>query len=50
MNHEWIWRVLSPTQVLEVCTVCGIVRRTDDKNNSCKGPTKLRPMEEVIHG
>lgn len=29
------------------CKVCGIVRRRDDKNKPCKGPTKLRPLERV---
>lgn len=25
----------------ESCRVCGIVRRADDKNSPCKGPSKI---------
>lgn len=28
-----------------ICRICGVVQRRDGKNQLCKGPTKLRPME-----
>lgn len=32
----------------DFCKVCGIIKRADGKNNPCKGPTKLRPMESPL--
>lgn len=26
---------------LTCCKICGIVKRDDDKNSPCKGPTKI---------
>jgi len=35
-THKWwIWRGL------ECCEVCGIIRRTDQNNNPCKGSTRI---------
>jgi len=39
-SHDWHERL-----GLTCCRDCGIVRRADDKNGPCKGPTRLRPME-----
>ena len=33
---------------LEYCTVCGVVRRLDRRNNPCKGRTKMRKMETPL--
>lgn len=30
----------------EVCSVCLVVRRRDDKNSTCKGPSELRIDED----
>lgn len=40
-DMRWTW---------QFCKVCGIVRRADEKNKPCKGPTKLRPMEGINRG
>lgn len=41
MSHQWHnWHGL------ECCRVCGIVRRRDDKNTPCKGPTRIGPRGE----
>lgn len=31
----------------ECCQICGIVRRLDDKNLPCKGPTKLSLRQNI---
>ncbi len=36
MEHQWINKYEYPT-----CGLCGIVRRTDGKNNPCKGFIKI---------
>lgn len=40
--HDW--------NGLECCRVCGIVRRRDDKNTPCKGPTRVGPRGEAAYG
>ena len=35
LHTWWLW------QGIECCKVCGIVRRKDDKNKPCKGPTRI---------
>lgn len=45
MSHQWHnWHGL------ECCRVCGIVRRRDDKNTPCKGPTRVGPRGEPAYG
>ena len=41
-SHRWEKR---PELKWETCAECMMVRRADDKNGPCKGPSKLRPME-----
>lgn len=41
-NHQW-----HDWNGLECCRVCGIVRRRDDKNTPCKGPTRVGPRGEA---
>ena len=38
--HQWRKRIIG-RQACDVCTVCGIVRRADDGNKPCKGPTRM---------
>lgn len=46
-SHVW---TRDPRNYWDHCKVCGIVRRKEDKNSLCNGPTRLRPMEEVHRG
>jgi len=39
-GHKWCMVKFTLT-TLESCQVCGIVRRSDDKNSPCKGPVKI---------
>lgn len=46
--HDWTrddprWPSLSG---LTFCAVCGVVQRGDGRNGPCKGPTKMRPLEQ----
>jgi hypothetical protein len=46
MPRKHIW--IQHTHVsYETCKTCGIVRRRDDRNGPCKGPTRLRKMETI---
>jgi hypothetical protein len=41
-GHEWInWGGMV------CCKTCGIVRRSDDSNSTCKGPVKIAPREAL---
>lgn len=40
-GHRWHWVQYARAR-LECCAACGIVRRRDDKNSQCKGPTKVK--------
>jgi len=33
---------------MQYCETCGIVRRADDNNKPCKGPTRLRQLEKPL--
>ena len=40
-EHKWVLRDTTSGKKYDICKVCGIVRRADDKNLPCKGPTKI---------
>lgn len=44
VTHDW---QLTAHRAWEFCKTCGIVRRADDKNSPCKGPTRMREMEKA---
>lgn len=43
-RHEWA----EPNAVIKHkhCSVCLIIRRYDDKNSTCKGPARLRDLDD----
>lgn len=41
--HQWV----RPTGFKwDFCAVCGFVRRADDKNKPCRGPSRVGPRGE----
>jgi hypothetical protein len=47
-KHDWIRRQRPSGGTWEACKVCGVIRRNDDKNSPCKGPTRMRKMEIAL--
>lgn len=45
LDKQHRWKVDASTS-WPFCEVCGLVRRADGKNKPCKGPTKMRTMEQ----
>lgn len=44
-EHDWKYCKGNKWQF---CTLCGVIRRSDDKNKPCKGSVKMRKMEKPI--
>lgn len=42
-GHRWMLYDNIPC-----CKICGIVRRADDKNKACKGPTAIRLRDKPL--
>lgn len=45
---EHDWREPNDTIKYPWCGKCMVIRRADDMNGPCKGPAKLRPMEQRL--
>lgn len=45
-RHKWVER---PHYIqYPYCDICGVVKRHDGKNKSCRGPVKLRQPEKSL--